>query len=157
RQTVTKINSDENAIVGEVIYDNQGRLAIEVLPAPVLDNDAIKYYPEFNQNTSSQIYTQLEYDSEDSNAVCEISVEGMSPDIGDSDYYGPISTPTDPYRDFVPDAQQYPFSQIEYTPDNTGRIRRKGGVGPAHQLGSNHEMKYYYTVPTQEELNRLFG
>src|SRR5690606_37691246 len=34
---------------------------------------------------------------------------------------------------------------------------KKGGVGPAHQIGSNHEMKYYYTVPTQEELNRLFG
>src|SRR5690606_2782039 len=44
-----------------------------------------------------------------------------------------------------------------YTPDNTGRVSAKSGVGPAHQLGSGHEMKYYYTVPTQEELNRLFG
>ena len=58
----------------------------------------------------------------------------------------------------MPDAKLFPFSQIEYTPDNTGRIRRKSGVGPEHQLGTDHEMKYFYSQPnTSFELNRLFG
>ncbi|HEU4719484.1 MAG TPA: hypothetical protein VFU15_16690, partial [Bacteroidia bacterium] len=35
RQTVTRINSDDNVIVGETMYDHQGRPAINVLPAPV--------------------------------------------------------------------------------------------------------------------------
>ncbi|QQX76520.1 MULTISPECIES: RHS repeat domain-containing protein [Aequorivita] len=157
RQTVTSINSDAHAIVGEVVYDNQGRPAIEALPAPVLDSDAIKYYPDFNNNTLNAAYTHLDFDWEDPSADCEVLVNGMSTGTGASGYYGPIGTATGTTRDLVPDAQLYPFSQVEYTPDNTGRIRRKGGVGPAHQLGTGHEMEYFYTVPTQEELNRLFG
>ena len=47
RQTVTKINSNDNAIVGEVIYDNQGRPAIEVLPVPAND-DKLRFYNNFN-------------------------------------------------------------------------------------------------------------
>jgi len=30
---------------------------------------------------------------------------------------------------FIPDAQNYPFTETEYTNDNTGRINRQGGVG----------------------------
>ncbi|PIQ16874.1 MAG: hypothetical protein COW66_14030, partial [Flavobacteriaceae bacterium CG18_big_fil_WC_8_21_14_2_50_34_36] len=158
RQTVTKINTDNNPIVGEVIYDNQGRPAIEVLPVPVnpVDGDAVKFYPDFNLNLSNEIYTHLDFDwggEED----CDANADGMSNASGSSKYYGVKSASTDTFQDFVPDAQNFPFSQIQYTPDNTGRIRKKGGVGLTHQIGSNREMKYYYSVPTQEELNRLFG
>ncbi|WP_093673236.1 hypothetical protein [Tenacibaculum sp. MAR_2009_124] len=65
---------------------------------------------------------------------------------------------TNRWQNFVADAKGFPFSQIEYTPDNTGRIRRKGGVGDTHQLGTDHEMKYFYETPmSREELTRLFG
>ena len=30
-------------------------------------------------------------------------------------------------------------------------------MGPDHQLGSQHETNYFYGVPLQEELDRLFG
>jgi len=162
RQTVTRINSDDNAIVGEVIYDVQGRPAIEVLPVPVLETDdnRLKYYEDFNQNTTGEVYSSYDFDWEPpvdpTDPNCGTDAGNMNVISGASEYYGP-KTATGTFQDLVPDAQGFPFSQIEYTNDNTGRINRKSGVGPDHKLGTNHEMKYFYTVPTQEELNRLFG
>ncbi|MEW4923131.1 RHS repeat-associated core domain-containing protein [Algibacter sp. 2305UL17-15] len=157
RQTVTKINSDNNAIVGEVIYDNQGRPAIEVLPVPTGDSK-LEFYTDFNLNLGNELYTHQDFDWDKTDAeACEIDINGMSTLIGASKYYGNLNNFTNTYQDYVPNAQNFPFSQIEYTPDNTGRIRRKGGVGANHQLGTNHEMKYYYETPSQKELNRLFG
>ncbi len=160
RQTVTKINTDDNAIVGEVVYDNQGRPGIEILPAPITSNE-IKYYQNHNINNSNgKKYSHLDFDwdattNDDSN--CEVTVNGMKNTSGTSQYYSPNYTGNSELHDAVPDAQNYPFSQIEYTPDNTGRVKRKGGVGITHQLGNGHEMKYFYSKPFQQELDRLFG
>ncbi len=158
RQTVTKINSDDNAIVGEVIYDNQGRPAIEVLPVPA-DNSILQYYDAFNINLETIKYSHLDFDWDDvGENACNISAGEMSEKVGASKYYSPNNKSYGNFQDYVPDAERFPFSQIEYTPDNTGRIRRKGGVGKYHQLGSDSEMKYYYSQPASSfELNRLFG
>ncbi|MEO1032279.1 MAG: DUF6443 domain-containing protein [Bacteroidota bacterium] len=158
RQTVTKVNSDDNAIVGEVIYDNQGRPAIEVLPAPA-DNSILKYYDAFNINLETIKYSHLDFDWDDiSGNTCNIAAGAMSEKIGASKYYSPNNKKLGNFQDYVPDAELFPFSQIEYTPDNTGRIRRKSGVGKYHQLGTDSEMKYYYSQPNSSfELNRLFG
>ena len=163
RQTVTKINSDNNAIVGEVIYDVQGRPAIEVLPVPA-GEDKIKFYKDFNRNASNnKAYSHLNFDwnlTENNGSSiennCAGDADGMSVASGASHYYGPQSE-SDTFQDYVPDAAQFPFSQMQYTPDNTGRIRSKSGVGVAHKLGSGHEMKYFYSTPEEEELVRLFG
>ena len=160
RQTVTKINSDSTAIVGEVIYDNQGRPAIEALPVPDLNNNRLEYHKDFNRNVNGNIYTHLDFDWDIiNNANCDINTNAFSTDSGAGRYYS-SATLTDSnseFRNFIPDAEGFPFSQIEYTPDNTGRIKRKSGVGPAHQLGTQHEMKYFYATPFQTELDRLFG
>ena len=63
RQTVTKINSTDKAVVGEVIYDYQGRPAVEVLPVPVA-SDTLKYYDDFNVNNTlyqNKIYCKLNW------------------------------------------------------------------------------------------------
>ncbi|MBX2828551.1 MAG: hypothetical protein KTR22_10315 [Flavobacteriaceae bacterium] len=164
RQTVTKINSDNNAIVGEVIYDAQGRPAIEVLPVPAGD-DEIKFYEDFNQNPSGNIYTYEDFDFDATEEDCEVNLTGMNPNSGAGKYYSPNNPAEDSFQDFVPSSvdpddntQAYPFSQVEYTPDHTGRIARKGGVGVTHQLGTGHEMRYFYGQPASSyELNRLFG
>ncbi|WP_422106244.1 hypothetical protein [Winogradskyella sp.] len=160
RQTVTKINTDNSAIVGEVIYDNQGRPAVEVLPAPSAVS-ALKYHNNFNRNTNDKIYTHFDFDWSDPTALnCDesITTSGMISTSGASLYYSQnTALKTTPKDYFIPDAQKYPFSQIQYTDDNTGRIKRKSGVGLAHQLGSGHEMKYYYGSAKQYELDRLFG
>ncbi|WP_428741573.1 DUF6443 domain-containing protein [Tenacibaculum sp.] len=155
RQTVTKINTDDNVIVGEVIYDAQGRPSVEVLPVPT-EKKAINYYNDFNKNLNNQIYTYKDFDI-DSETKCENPVLSMSNTTGASKYYSSNTTVKNNWQDFVPDAKGFPFSQVEYTPDNTGRINRKSGVGENHQLGTGHEMRYFYTTPNKVELTRLFG
>ncbi|WP_157802164.1 RHS repeat-associated core domain-containing protein [Flavobacterium sp. 1] len=158
RQTVTKVNSNNKAIVGEVIYDNQGRAAIEVLPTPI-ESSAIRFYNDLNTNEAGLLYSHKDFDWDNASVKdCNpIPVPKMSNKAGAGKYYSPNNDPLDNYQDFVPDAIGYPFSQVVYTPDNTGRIKSKGGVGPDHQIGSGHEMQYFYAHPKQEELNRLFG
>ncbi|WP_298545838.1 RHS repeat-associated core domain-containing protein [uncultured Aquimarina sp.] len=161
RQTVTKLNSDDHAIVGEVIYDNQGRPAVQVLPAPT-NNNVIKYYKDFTKSDGAQqpsIYTHndFDWDAPGEEGKGKVETKPMSNLEGTSKYYSKNNDVESPYRDRVPDAEKYPLSQIEYTSDNTGRVRRQGGVGKDFKLGSGHEMKYFYEKPDQEQLNRLFG
>ncbi|WP_299242516.1 RHS repeat-associated core domain-containing protein [uncultured Aquimarina sp.] len=156
RQTVTKINSDNRAIIGEVIYDAQGRPGIEVLPVPVNENE-IRYYENFNLNETNAPYSYQDFDTEDKISPNEVKTIGMSNAAGASKYYSVNNDIATIFRDRIAQASGKPFSQIEYTSDNTGRIKRKGGVGSDHQLGSKHEMRYYYGKPKQKELNRLFG
>jgi RHS repeat-associated protein len=159
RQTVTKINSNNKAVVGEVIYDNQGRAAIEVLPVPV-ESSGVHFYSDLNKNESgTAIYTHNDFDWDKLNVkeCAPTPIKGMANTSGSSKYYSGNNTIQKNYQDLVPDAALLPFSQIEYTPDNTGRIKSRGGVGKDHQIGSGHEMKYFYGHPKQSELNRLFG
>ena len=164
RQTVTRISSDENILVGETIYDHQGRPAINVLPTPVdpectvaNSEPTIHLYRNYNRNLSDVAYDRTNFDLDDPNAACGVAAEGMNDNSGSSQYYSPQNPNTDLEQAYVPDALLYPFSQTEYTPDNTGRIRRQGGVGPEFQLGSGNETKYFYGQPNQLELDRLFG
>ncbi len=154
RQTVTRVNTDNTAVVGESIYDFNGRKAIEVLPVP-LQTPALDYYANLNVNGSNVKYSYNDFDLDAS--ACQSNAGPMGTQSGTSRYYSssnPLQTGKNAY---IPSANGFPFKQVEFTPDNTGRIRREGGVGNNHQLGSNHETKYYYGKPTQVELDRLFG
>ncbi len=178
RQTVTKINTDNSAIVGEVIYDNQGRPAIEVLPVPTnasglhVENathpNSLQHYIDFNLNEAGTVYNHEDFDwNTIDDPSCNMATPGMSNTTGASGYYGEVLPidPEKPYQNLVPNANKFPFSQIQYTSDNTGRIKAKGGVGEKHQIHyesddpneRDHEMQYFYTTPEPEELTRLFG
>jgi len=159
RQTVTRLSSNRIAIVGESIYDNQGRAAINILPAPT-NLYTLKYYPDFNRNTSNKVYNHLDFDWSTQSVTCETppAAAGMSQSYGSSLYYSnSTALKTNNIDNYVPNALNYPFSQIEYMPDNTGRVKSQSGVGPMYKIGSNHETKYFYETPDQMELNRLFG
>ena len=161
RQSITKINTDNTTIVGETVYDHAGRPAVEVLPAPA-QWGSLDYHSTFNQAPNGEPYSFLNFDFRDTtidfcspaaNAIPYEPIQG-----GASLYYSnDPSLKITRKDDFVPQANGFPFSVTEYTPDNTGRVRRKSGVGPDHQLNTGHEMKYYYGTPEQEELNKLFG
>lgn len=155
RQSVSRINSDNNVVVGESIYDHQGRAAIQVLPVPTETiNDNIKYHENFNRNDDLKAYDALDFDIDVTNS-CGITAEPMDNSSGAAKYYSTGSTLTG-MDAYIPNSDGYPFSHIEYTPDNTGRISRQGGVGPLHQLGSK-DTRYYYGKPSQEHLDRLFA
>jgi hypothetical protein len=174
RQSITQISTDTTTIVGETIYDFTGRGAISVLPTPLAHKTCIgtppnnpaysfNYIPNFNMAAPNYAsaglhpYTKKDFDVVDPINSCGVTTSPMVNTDGASKYYSPNNTEKNNQQAFVPDANEYPFTQVEYTPDNTGRIRKQGGVGVTHQLGSNHETKYFYSVPTQVELDRLFG
>lgn len=160
RQTVTRINSDNRSVVGETIYDNEGRGVIQILPVPQ-KSPAIRYYESLNITDAGTNlpYSHFDFDWETSGATCDAAAANpMSLASGASAYYSATNPITDEdWQQYVADAKKYPFTQVEYTPDNTGRIRNQSGVGADHKIGSSHETYYYYTQPSQEELNRLFG
>lgn len=165
RQMVTKINTDSLAVVGETIYDHQGRPAIQVLPVPVSITDcenpnpenSLKFYEKFNRKNATDAYTKLDFDTSSVIDSCSAILGGMHKSSGASNYYSDANPNNGGINGYLPDAQNFPFSQVEYTPDNTGRISRQGGVGVDFQLGSGHETKYFYGHPAQEQLDRLFG
>ncbi len=160
RQTITKINSnfEDQVIVAESFYDYQGRGSIQTIPAPAGGN-TMRYYPSFNQNVAGSTYNRNDFDLDDANSQdCEIPFAGgMSENSGSSKYFSNQNPLNQNWQDYVPDAKLYPFSQVEYEPDNTGRIRRQSGVGIDHRLGTSHETQMFYGKARQEELDRLFG
>ena len=160
RQTVTRINSDNHSVVGETIYDNEGRGVVQILPVPQ-DNPAIKYYPSINEVATNDPFSHQEFDWEDNVATCSpVPSSPLDQSKGAGKYYsisGYDNLTDQDWQQYVPESNGYAYTQVEYTPDNTGRIRNQSGVGTDHRIGSTHETKYYYLQPSQEELNRLFG
>ncbi|RXK85907.1 RHS repeat domain-containing protein [Filimonas effusa] len=158
RQVVTKDNTSDTTIIGESFYDYQGRAVIQVLPTPSLDR-VIRFTRDFNMGLNGE-YDKDKYDLLTSpDYYCNAKAEPMAKTSGSSRYYSPDNAAKNQGNNkFLPDASLYPFSQTEYTPDNTGKISRQGGVGPDYQLGSGHETKYYYGgSPDKNELYALFG
>ena len=158
RQSVTLNNTQNKAIVGETIYDFQGRPAVTTLPVPV-DSGKIVFYDRFNVNSHDSEYSRKDFDT----GACGYIPVGMDSTLrgvprGSSAYYSDSNPDKNSgFDQFLPDAQGYPFTMTEYTPDNTGRISRQSIAGKTHRLGSGRETKYYYGKPAQQELDRLFG
>jgi hypothetical protein len=155
RQTVT-INNDENlAVVQETVLDEFGMAAATILPAPA-QSSWFQYFRNFNTNgTSAYSYTDISY-----GATCAISALPLNTSSGSAMYYS-ASNPfmsNEFHNAVIPDASGYPLAVTEYTPDQTGRIKRQGGVGPDFQIGTGRETKYFYGKPSsQREIDRLFG
>jgi len=165
RQTVTKINSNDEAIVGENIYDNQGRSAIQILPTPV-NNPALKYYPQLNKVVGSGgspssfgfPISHNDFDWDDASfSSCNAESAKLSTVSGASKYYSQNNLIENNWQDQVPNSNLYPYVQVEYTPDNTGRISTQSGVGSAYKIDGDRTTQYFYAQASQKELNRLFG
>lgn len=165
RQMISRLNTvfDDNGtlisvpVVGQSIYDNQGRPSLSVLPTPTKDDLTLNYREDFVQYDNSgtaENYSWEHFDLDNTAAVPMSTASGPAKYYSSSNNFDRVNHT---YNNVLPNAQGYPFTQTEYTPDNTGRIRRQGGVGLSHQLGSGHESFYYYSTPFQEELFRIFG
>jgi len=155
RQSQAKLNTENKTIVQQTLYDYQGRPAISVLPAPI-SNYFFAYNNNLSKNTSLVPYSKDDFDPD---AACLNSTQPMdiSVSTGAANYYSPNNTNKTGMQGYVPDAKQYPFVQVEYAPDKTGRIIAQSMPGDAHKLGSGHETKFYYSNPSDAELKRLFG
>ncbi len=158
RQTVTRDNTTKTTIVAETLYDKQGRPVIQVMPAPTL-NTILGFTPLFNvAGANSEEYDQERYDPETFTDDCGKGADSMHLVSGASNYYSTQNPEAGlGYHQFIPDAKNYPFTETQYTADNTGRIARQGGVGAGFQLGSGKETKYFYAAADQHDLDALFG
>ncbi|PHN01990.1 RHS repeat-associated core domain-containing protein [Flavilitoribacter nigricans] len=160
RQTVSRLNSDQVLIGAENIYDHLGRPAVEILPSPKsfpsppTNQPFIAYQKDFTLNPEGNPYTFADFEAKSLGGKARPLSQRHN---GTGRYFSPYNPDQSGHQAYLPDAQGYPFSQRQYSPDNLGRIIRQGSPGPHHQLGSGHEDKYYYGVPAQEELDRIFG
>jgi RHS repeat-associated protein len=166
RQLVTINNADDKAVIAETVYDALGRPAMNILPTPH-NSDFLEYYPSFNINASQQKPVSYKDLVE---ADCELTPGTLYPTTGAEKYYSSnnpfISDASKPWNNVIPRSDGYPYSVVQYTPDNTGRVRAQGGVGKQYQIGGanynssgmEHTTRYFYGKPgSQYELDRLFG
>ena len=153
RQAVTRLSTDTLTVAGETIYDHQGRPAVQILPVPVDDKGKLQYYDGINKSkATSNPYAAVDFDNVNNSAEpLDTTV------LGASQYYSSENGFSGTHQDYIPNAQGYPFTQTVFTKDGTGRVRKQSGVGPDHKIGSGHEIKYFYSKPSQEMLVRLFG
>ncbi|MBL7946214.1 MAG: hypothetical protein JNN32_09095 [Flavobacteriales bacterium] len=174
RQSVTRASSLDIPVVAETVYDVFGRPAAEVMPVPMIVDQGceevdghrfapIDFYPEFNvvdANGSLEAFNGTHLSAQE--VGCGMAGPPLDPSSGASLYYSPEQYDLGTDRligdhPYIPQAFNYPYAQTEYTPDNTGRVKRKGGVGPVFQLGNGHETSITYGMADQLQLDRLFG
>jgi len=169
RQTVTRNNSEGQIIVGETFYDHQGRPAVNVLPVPAYTAGAstpekiLKFYEDFNTsnvltytNGAPAQYSKKDFDV-DMGGDCPPAANGMTTTAGASRYYSSSNPDQLGAQAYVPNADNYPFVQTLYTPDNTGRIRKQSGAGNTFRMGTGRETSNLYGAPLQAEIDELFG
>ncbi len=159
RQTVTKDNVTGNTIVGETIYDLQGRANVQILPTPTIDN-VIGYFKNFNRfagqldNTDPASF----FDLTPAAVKCN-GAPRLDSSRGNGRYYSANNDwlSTENKSKFIPNAFGYAFTETRFMDDAMERVSMQGGVGANHQIGSGHETKYFYGKPNQHELDALFG
>lgn len=164
RQSSAQINSDNQIITSEQIYDHSGRAAVQFMPTPHHPGNtgtkpAFGYYPDFNLDGTGKPFDMADFDLADNDCSDPFPSGGtaVSNTAGAGNYYSDANPDKEAQQAYVPDANAFPYAQTEFTPDPSGRVRRQGRFGPDFQLGSGHETKYFYTTPSQDELDRVFG
>lgn len=157
RQQLMHNPATEQVIVSNTYYDYHGRPVIQDLGTPI-DDETLVFHGGFNLSAVDlQPYGPQHFDSENIGQDCPQLVHGFAESAGAGKYYSTANNTVDGADLYTPDAGGHPFAQIEYMPDQTGRIKRVGAYGEDHQIGNGNTTKYMYSTPTQEELNRLFG
>lgn len=159
RQTVTKDNTTQRTIIGETYYDQQGRPAVQILPTPTLSN-IIQYSRSFNLASGGMDYEKDRYDYLGS--PLDYRTAHAAPLDSFFSGAGRYYSSTNPEKGngvnrYIPSADGYPLTETVYTPDNTGRIAKQGGVGPEYQIASGHETIYSYAGAAQKQLDVIFG
>lgn len=158
RQTVTKDNTTNTTLTAETFYDGQGRPAIQILPAPGINN-IVSYTQNLNLFNGQTANTDPAVNFDLQPLTPGNSTPPLSTATGAALYYSAANPDiaTDNTSKFLPNASGYPYTVTRYTPDATSRIQAQSGVGPAMGMGTGHETKYYYGNASQEELDGLFG
>lgn len=158
RQTVTKDNTTGQTVVAETMYDMQGRPAVQILPAPGINN-ILAYTTNLNKfNTQADNTNPADYFDFTTVSLGNYRTEPLVDTTGAAKYYSANNPDANTgYHKNIPAANGYAYGVTRYTPDATGRILRQSGAGDSLRMGSGHETRYFYGTPAPEELDALFG
>lgn len=157
RQLVTIQNSNNYAVIGESKYDFEGRAAINILPVPT-ESEGIKYYTASNGKSANGDFDREDFDRDTNHITGSADPSTTLPSESlTRSYYSPDNPLDFEHRDYVPDAEGYPYVQTQYKNDGTNRIISQGGLGTTFKYKGDHTTDYVYSRPTQIELDRLFG
>ena len=165
RQMVTNLSTGNMSVVAANIYDAEGRPTINVLPVPLPTNDL-----HFKTDMTVSNLSGLTFDITDFDQITGSNpMKSTTSNINAANYYS-SNLITNVYdnavnRDYIPNANGYPYTQVQYKRDNTGKPTRQSGVGDFHHLFNDEEgisldwaeTRFYYGSPSKEKLNRLFG
>ncbi len=168
RQTQTNLSTEETTLVATAHYDVEGRPTVNVLPVPAMNDNQLFYKPGFNRSaTDGATYNRKHFDKNmgnmcNNNLPDPLSETLNNNGLGGAAYYFSPNYGTDPdmpgiHKDYLPDAEQYPMTQVRYLNDGTGRLAYQSGVGAFYQLGNGHETRYFYDDASEMQLRRLFG
>jgi hypothetical protein len=159
RQQLTNLSSERRTLVGESLYDYEGRKSVEVMAVPAGDS-ALTYHASFHAfspllpavaDRTGGGRQKFHYDNH------RLENSPMSRQVGAAQYYSPLNPFPSIHRDYTPQAKGYVYSQTEYLNDATGRVSRQGGVGQRFRIDSLHASRQFYGTAVTEELVRLFG
>lgn len=169
RQSASSMNSDNTVIVGENKYDREGRPVLAMLPTPVAITNpltAFNYKVKLNSKGASGSQTEYTYADFEMGGKGAGSTTAIGRGSGAGQYYSSANPfTTDPFTNYIDDAGGaaysdggYPFTQVMYTRDNTGRIAKTtAGAGATFKLGAGRELSYFYGTANGTELHRMFG
>jgi len=158
RQSISHNTETEQVIVSNVYYDELGRPVISDLPTPV-DSACMKHFPDFNRaNIAGTPSYQAIYFNQVMTDSCDLEKgSGFSIDYGAGKYYSTNNPDKDGANNYIPDAETYPYSRVDYINDFSGRVQYTSAAGEKLSQGFGHETRFVYPSPVQSDLNRLFG
>lgn len=158
RQQLTLINTEQHALVGETVYDHQGRATVNILPVPV-NSLGLGYYTGTGTTLNGN-FDRNDFDTDQRTDPNHGSYTGSLPlpaNSATSTYYSGNNPMSFELRDLIPDADGYAYTQAVPTNDGTGRLRSQSGLGETFANGGDHTTRFFYSKPTQYQINRLFG
>ena len=153
RQVLTNLSSDNTTIAGETKYDYEGRPVINILPAP-LSQTELGYVNNLNTFANGKASYDKTMSTNEAEALSNTSkayiyYSGLNPEINSAS------------NQYIPDAEGYPYSQVLYMRDGTGKPKMQSGVGKPFHLGdpslANKSTLYKYSTANATELHRMFG
>ncbi|MBL4705712.1 MAG: hypothetical protein JKY54_14400, partial [Flavobacteriales bacterium] len=161
RQTISKMNSQDEVIGGSTIYDYYGRPAIQTMGSPVKQSH-FNYIDGINNDLNGQVYDKDDFHKDNlmygSCGIISASPMDEISSKGAANYYSDQNTDKDGAEAYLPDADGYTFVQTHYANDPTSRVKRFGGVGATHQLNEGqHYIETIYEAVKARETNYLFG
>ena len=154
KQSVSLLSSDGNAVVSESEYDYAGRPSIQLMPAPVT-SQGLQYYAANPNFTPANYFSDTRLDQVTSGTgetPAELDAAALA-----TQYYSPSNSIQSDFRDFIPDAKGYPYSQMLYDNNGTGRVIQQSAPGDTYAMKEGKNKTFIYGRPKQEELDRLFG